>query len=414
MSGLLDKATDLVTENDENTLEAPIPVEEKSGLLSQAEGVVDEPDKSAPSSTEGSPLLVGVGALLLLISMVGFYNLRILPGILVLCVFISSYAAFTYGLKTWKGEISTDKFVTIGVAWILLGIAPYLAAFDFTAIGNLAVSEIAIDEDNDQLEFYIYTSSGDDIEVSVEFDGVEVWNSSVKAVSGKKKVEVPLADCYRGNALDGAGNTLHSYTIIASVGGTSDESPVPSDLMTRTAQDAGGELYTVSEYDDDTGTKEHYGVILSANIGLIHPSKTRETGGDTNKYSTQIVPIMGDYTFSFNITFDGTTVYSSTSVAVDGEIATWPGGSSDISTGWVTLDGTATRAVGGIDTSYLDRDDFYQGDGCYTMEFTVTNDLWHSSMGENKLIDDNAAYEFFWDYNEDEDRTGSYKNAVEC
>ncbi|MDP6640789.1 MAG: hypothetical protein QF817_06935, partial [Candidatus Poseidoniaceae archaeon] len=98
----------------------------------------------------------------------------------------------------------------------------------------------------------------------------------------------------------------------------------------------------------------------------------------------------------------------------DGEIATWSGGSSDISTGWVTLDGTATRAVGGIDTSYLDRDDFYQGDGCYTMEFTVTNDLWHSSMGENKLIDDNAAYEFFWDYNEDEDRTGSYKNAVEC
>ena len=167
--------------------------------------------------------------------------------------------------------------------------------------------------------------------------------------------------------------------------------------------------YTVSEYNDDTGTKDHLGVILNANVGVKHPNMQRETGGDTNKYSTLINPVMSDYTFVIEVMFGGTAVWTSTQVSVDGDIATWTGGSGDISNGWVTLDGTAQGNVGGADVSYLDRDDFYQGDGCYSMQVTVTSEL-----GGAILVDDNAAYEFFWEYNEDADRTGPYKNAVEC
>ena len=136
----------------------------------------------------------------------------------------------------------------------------------------------------------------------------------------------------------------------------------------------------------------------------------RQTGGDTNKYSTQINPVMSDYSFVVDVVFDGNVVWTSATVSVDGDTATWPGGSGDISNAWLALDGTTQGEVGGEpDVSYLARDDFYQGDGCYTMEITVTSDLDGST-----LVDDNAAYEFFWEYNEDENRDGPYRNAEEC
>ena len=416
MAGLLDKASEKSTEttDDDNAMQEP--AESKGGLLKQAEIVGDasSPTSVAEPPEGGSPLLSGVGIILLLVSMFGLYNLRVIPGIIVASIFLASYGLFIYGMKTWKGSLSTDKFIAIGVAWLLLGAVPYLAAFDFTAIGNLSISEIEIDEDNDELEFYIYTSVGDEIDVGVEYDGTEVWNSSVTAASGKKRVEVSLSEFFHENSLDGSGNELHSYTITATAGGTSDESAIPNSLMTRIIKNAGGELYTVSEYNDDTGTKDHLGVILSANLGLLHPSMSRDTGGDTNRYTSLINPVVSDYSFTINITFGETVVWSSSVVSVDGDIATWTGGTGDISTGWVTLDGTTTGTIGGIDVSYLDRDDFYQGDGCYTMELTVTHEVWSSSLGENSLVDDNAAFEFFWEYNEDEDRSGPYKPAIEC
>ena len=46
--------------------------------------------------------------------------------------------------------------------------------------------------------------------------------------------------------------------------------------------------------------------------------------------------------------------------------------------------------------------------------FQVTHEVWPSSLGENILVDDNAAFEFFWEYNEDEDRSDPYKPAIEC
>jgi len=418
MAGLLDKASGKSDNtDDDNAMKEPIPIaESKGGLLKQAGNVGDASSPTSVGETPeiGSPLLSGMGIVLLLVSMFGLYNLRSIPGIIVVPIFLASYGLFTYGLKTWKGSLATDKFIAIGVAWLLLGAVPYLAAFDFTAIGNLSISEIEIDEDNDQLEFYIYTSIGDAIDVGVEYDGTEVWNSSVTAASGKKRVEVSFSEFFQENALDGSGNEIHAYTITAVAGGTSDESAVPNSLMTRHIKNAGGELYTVSEYNDDTGTKDHMGAILSANLGLLHPSMSRDTGGDTNRYSSLINPVVSDYSFTINIVHGGTVVWSSNEVSVDGDIATWAGGTGDISTGWVTLDGTTTGTFGGIEVSYLDRDDFYQGDGCYTMELAVTHEVWTSSLGENLLVDDNAAFEFFWEYNENEDRTGPYKPAIEC
>ena len=51
---------------------------------------------------------------------------------------------------------------------------------------------------------------------------------------------------------------------------------------------------------------------------------------------------------------------------------------------WVSLNGQG----------YLDRSDFYEEDGCYTFEVTITNE--HG----NTFTSSDSRIEFFWDANE--------------
>ena len=61
-------------------------------------------------------------------------------------------------------------------------------------------------------------------------------------------------------------------------------------------------------------------------------------------------------------------------ISVEGLDATWSssmsGSQSGKTTGWLGMPGTAQNA---LNTEYLQRDDFYDGEGCYTFEITVTN-----------------------------------------
>ena len=54
--------------------------------------------------------------------------------------------------------------------------------------------------------------------------------------------------------------------------------------------------------------------------------------------------------------------------------------------GWVIMPGT--------EAGNLARDDFYEGDGCYTFEVQIDN-----SLG-NSYTDTSSRIEFFWDSNE--------------
>ncbi|PXY76745.1 MAG: hypothetical protein CXX80_02650, partial [Methanobacteriota archaeon] len=118
MAGLLDKASEKSTEtnSEDNAMQEPTPeTDAKGGLLSQTESgeiaTPSSPNEKQPPVEVGSPMLSGIGIVLLFVSMYGLYNLRVVPGIIVVPIFLSSYALFTYGMKTWKGSFSSDKFI---------------------------------------------------------------------------------------------------------------------------------------------------------------------------------------------------------------------------------------------------------------------------------------------------------------
>jgi len=79
--------------------------------------------------------------------------------------------------------------------------------------------------------------------------------------------------------------------------------------------------------------------------------------------------------------------------------------SKEFSSNWVKLKGTEANNNG---ISYLARGDFYSGDGCYTFEIEIINDL-----GE-EYTDSRSMIEVFWESNEADPDSEKDKPAEAC
>ena len=82
-----------------------------------------------------------------------------------------------------------------------------------------------------------------------------------------------------------------------------------------------------------------------------------------------------DYQVQVSVSGEGES-WSESLISVDGDMATWApqsGGSGSGSTaGWFGLTGSGTDNAG---VFYLDKSEFYAGQGCYTFTVDITNTL---------------------------------------
>jgi hypothetical protein len=140
------------------------------------------------------------------------------------------------------------------------------------------------------------------------------------------------------------------------------------------------------------------GIRIELALGLMNPSAGPMDGGGSSlsTYKT----IATDYSVNVNVTFEGSVVWSHNAIAVDGIDATWTSQVSGSVTGqtvyWLGLSGTVKDAAG---AEYLERDEFYEDDGCYTFEVTITNDLYSSSP---TTVISEYAWNLTWDEDEAE------------
>jgi len=85
---------------------------------------------------------------------------------------------------------------------------------------------------------------------------------------------------------------------------------------------------------------------------------------------------------------------------VDGDTATWEGLSGATETAsidrWMGLPGTGTDEETN-QIEILKRDDFFDGDGCYTFQLIVTNEYY---TGESGVQTSNNAWDLSWDSDE--------------
>ena len=409
MSGLLDKAN---AAKDDTVLEAeviePATIEEEVKAdhpksSNSSAGVLTE------SSNEGNPLSfsnistngkIGYGLALvgfLLMWFLGSYELQdylgpIPFGILPLAMFGASFYLI------WDA-IGRDKTVVLVVAYLMMTTVPYIAGMSFqnSAVG---VSDLSINENNDELTFMV-RGSFNSATASITADGVEVWSESSDLSNGMHRFTVSLSEVFTANSENYKSDVLTDYklTVTSSTDDSTTISITPS-LMNREMNDASVKFSTVTDTTEGSENEPSRvvveGIRVELALGLMNPDEGPLNGGESSlsTYKT----ITTDYSVDVRIKYGGSVVWSHSTIVVDGIDATWSSPVSGAVSGqtvyWLGLSGTVEDNAG---AEYLERDQFYDDDGCYTFEVTITNDLYSTSP---TTVIDEYAWNLSWESDE--------------
>ena len=295
--------------------------------------------------------------------------------------------------------VDRQKTIVLSICALLLIATPVIAGM---ALGGSAagISDLSIDEKNDKLTFLVrgsfFVSS---VTASISADGAEVWTENGEMSNNLHRFEVSLSDIFVGNAQSYDSSTLTNYELTVTTGdGESSTIPITSDLMNREMNDASIRFSTVTDTDDNEAGSEVVveGIRIDLALGLMNPSEGPLNGGESSlsTYKT----ITTDYSVDVKIKHGGSVVWSHSTIVVDGIDATWNSQVSGAVSGqtvyWLGLAGTTEDNAG---AEYLERDQFYDDDGCYTFEVTITNDLYSTSP---TTVIDEYAWNLTWDSDE--------------
>ena len=442
MGGLLDKAkkseySDSVHQGDNvsnkviNDPDAIITAYEKGkssgdGLLSKTESEtkeetapwLDSAKKSKKKTKSNSPddskskIFIGSGVFLLVVSMGLMLILDIISGFIALGCLIISYGLFSFGWKEFKGEWQTGNLLVFGVVWLILAGIPYAATFDWTAEGRITIVSISFEEDTDTLLFGVRSTCSDETDISIIQNGVIMWERVDKNVgSDETSFSVDLVDFYVDSPLNNEGDALLSkvYSIKANSGGDcADEYDINNKLLDRDIKNAGGELGEITEYNSEDDTNEGKGVTIKAYVGVA-TGEQRDVNG--NEYNKSIRPVTSDYTLQLEIIApSGSTSWTSQLITVDGDNVGWSDSSTSekfFQQNWFEYD-ESNFQTSDLEQKYLERGEFYDGDGCYRMKFTITPE------GRNPVTDDSAGFHYYWEYNENRGQGEDYKAMHTC
>ena len=409
MSGLLDKANaakddtvieaeviEATTIADEVKADAPKVSNSSAGTLNESSND-GNPFSLANISTNGK---IGYGLALvgfILMWFLGSYELQdylgpIPFGVLPLAMFGASFYLI------WDA-IGREKTVVLVVAYLMMTTVPYIAGMSFqdSAVG---ISDLGINENNDELSFMV-RGSFNSATASISADGVEMWSEESDLSNDMRRFTVSLSEVFTANSENYKNDVLTDYklTVTSSTGDSTTISITPS-LMNREMNDASVKFSTVTDTTEGSENEPSRvvveGIRVELALGLMNPSEVPLNGGESSlsTYKT----ITTDYSVDVRIKYGGSVVWSHNTIVVDGIDATWNspvnGAVSGQTVYWLGLPGTAEDDTG---AEYLQRSEFYEDDGCYTFEVTITNDLYSTAP---TTVIDKYAWNLTWDSDE--------------
>lgn len=340
----------------------------------------------------------GVAGLLATLGMVFFYGGTtiwddlFIPGILVWWLVFNGH-----DLKS--RQIIPKHLAVTGVAFLV--VSGSIAGVSIFMGGSSAptISEISFDDSTDNLRIALYGSSGTDFHLEIQDDdGVTLCSADDTIQVDKVTVSIPLSECWNGNAYDEDGKEVNPYTVVATSDGNEDRFTIPAELVSREVTGAvvkGLELYDTEEPSSEQGSayNVYTGLDVSMAVGILDSASYVMDGGI---YS-------GDTPLTITADWDATVVvYYGTggSEELVAEISAEEGiagGFGDFISGWVQIDAN------------LARDTFYEEDGCYTFEVTVTNEVTGTTM-----VDDRSQIYLSWENNEADEDSSNDDIATTC
>ena len=385
MSGLLDKANASKTESEPTQVTV---VAEKVTIVSQ------QPTAPALSSaSSGGPdtplkltiagwITIFIGGLLALQG--GGMGILVVLGVLVV-----GTGLLVQSERMADREMNTVKLgISIFIA-ILVAAGPYAAFYLVPADTSMALTEINLNEESDELTFYV-RGSFDSATASITLDGESLWSDSLQLNNDRAKFKVPLTAFFAGNAQDYRLASMNEYMIEVSSGdGQSKTAEVTPALLNREVLNSGARISEVlrTQTSGQSTTTTVEGVIVESIMGLFGPSESAQDNGEHSMTNLALTPVSSDYTVQLRVKKGSSTEYSSPLIEVNGLDATWTstvdGAKSGKTNGWLGLPGTAMDnwAGGSGATEFLDKDSFYDGAGCYTFEIVITN-VFYAGMND--------------------------------
>ena len=393
MSGLLDKANKAAEDKEEaEVVDAVVEVSTEGEVISE------------PLSGNG----LNMDALKFQISAVfGFIITMILVFFIDTIVLFGDFTLddlFVPGVILWwlvfngddlkKQEFDAKKLgISFGTFVVVTGMIAGVAIFSGSNT-IVTISEIAYDGDDDEIDLSFYGPKGAEYTIEVLVDGKVEYSHDATISIDKGSHSVSLDDFWKGNAEDMNGKGLIDYEIrVTSDGG--EDSMTFDDIMNREVDTAF--IKVVEEYDienvENGNKKDYKGIYVEMIVGIGTPSAEFdfEDGVFTG---TTPQPIESDWDATIRV-LGGNEIHTY-EISADEGIAN---GYGDFNFNWVSL-----HTNGG----YLDKDDFYGSDGCYTFEITIENEY------GSTLVSTDSQIRFYWDDNRADDDTSNDKAAEAC
>ena len=374
MGGLLDKANATKTD----TMDAEV-VTEKVAPVTSPQPVSSTPKSKAPSNPD-SPRNLNIGGWVAIV-IGGILALQGGGmGLLVVCaVLLVGIGLIVQSERLAEGEINTVKLgISIFMA-VLVAAGPYAALVLIPSDSSMALTEIGLSEENDEITFYV-RGAFDSATATIILDSEVLWTDTLSLSNDRAKFKAPLSAFFDGNAQDYTLSTLNTYTIEV----TSDDeqtisSTITPALMNREVLNSGARITEVlkTETSGSQTTTTVDGVLVESIMGLFAPGEGTRDNGEHSMTNLGLTPLASDYTMQLRVKKGSSTEHSSPIITVDGLDATWTstvsGAKSGQTNGWLGLPGTAKDP---LNTEYLQKDSFYDGEGCYTFEIVITNQFY--------------------------------------
>jgi hypothetical protein len=307
-------------------------------------------------------------------------------------------------------SIHREKTVVLVVAYLLMTSVPYLAGLELGQ-DSIGIAELNIDESTDEFTFVV-RGSFSEATSSIAVGGETVWSDTQALSADMVRFNAPLSDVFQGNSQNNILATVLSYTLsVESDTGTVETVEITPGLMNREVTHSGARITLITETSTDDSSTEttEAGLQIESILGMFGNSETAISDGDHSMSNiNNYQPISSDYTIQLRVMKDSSQKWQSPVISVDGTSAQWvsevsgtQAGSSDR---WLAISGTGydpnTNTV-----EILERDDFFDDDGCYTFQVVVTNEYYGGSAAVHTS---SSSWELNWE------NPGANENMPTC
>ena len=296
-------------------------------------------------------------------------------------------------------SVDREKTIVLAVAYLLMTSVPYLAGLELGQ-DSIGIAELQIDEDSNEFTFVV-RGSFSEATSTIEVDGENVWSGTQSLSADMVRFKAPLSEVFQGNSQNNRLATVLSYTLtVESDTGTVETVEITPSLLNREVTHSGARITLVTETttDDGSTTTSEAGLQIESIMGMFGDSETAINNGDHSMSNiNNYLPISSDYTIQLKVMKDSSQKWQSPVISVDGTSAEWVSEVSGPQVGfsyrWLAIPGTGFDPNTGT-VEILERNDFFDDDGCYTFQVIVTNEYYGGSTAVHMS---SSSWELNWE-----------------